>query len=110
MVAGLIGSAVVTLQQVPAQRRGAALLDRAHHAELLPREGVGGPIRLPSGAENVRDLEGLAWWSGSGVLAAQSTWAPSAWLVQEISRGRRLQQVLLRDMEIAQGGPDTMMA
>jgi len=43
MVAGLVGSAVVALQQVPASSRGAALLDRAHHAELLPREGVGGP-------------------------------------------------------------------
>jgi hypothetical protein len=110
MVAGLVGSAVVALQQVPAQSRGAALFDRAHHAELLPREGVGGPVRLPSGAENVRNLEGLASWSGSGVLAAHGTRAPSAWLLQEIQRGRGLQQVLLRDMEIAQGRPDAVMA
>ena len=39
MVPGLIRPAVVALQQVPAQGGGPALLDRAHHPELLPSRG-----------------------------------------------------------------------
>ena len=41
---------------------------------------------------------------------AHRTRAPSAWLFQEIQWRRRLEQVLLRDMEIAQRRPYAGMA
>ena len=110
MVPGLIGPAVVALEQVPAEGGGPALLDRAHHPELLPSEGMRGAIRVPIGTENVGDFQHLPGALGRGVPVAHRPRAPSAWLFQEIQRRRRLEQVLLRHMEIAQGRPDAGMA
>ena len=44
---------------VPAQRGGAAVLDRRHDLELMQAQmpGMSGPIGRPGSAENVGDLE-----------------------------------------------------
>ena len=110
MVPRLIGPTVVALQQVPAEGRGPALLDGAHHPELLPSQRMRGAIRVPIGTENVGDFQRLPGALGRGVPVAHRPRAPLAWLCQEIQRRRRREQVLLRDMEIAQRRPDAGMA
>ena len=110
MVPRLVGPTVVALEQVPAQGGGATLLDRAHHPELLPGQGMRGTIPIPIGTENVGDFQCPEQALGRGVLVAHRTRAPSVWLFQEIQRRRCREQVLLRDMEIAQGRPDAGMA
>ena len=110
MVPRLIGPTVVALQQVPAEGGSPALLERAHHPELLPRQSMRRAIRVPIGTENVGDFQRLPRALGRGVPVAHGTRAPSAWLFQEIQRRRRREQVLLRHMEIAQGRPYAGMA
>jgi hypothetical protein len=67
-------------------------------------------ILVPIGTENVGDFQRLPRTLGRGVPVAHRTRAPSAGLFQEIQWRRRLEQVLLRDMEIAQRRPYAGMA
>jgi len=110
MVPGLIRAAVVALQQVPTEGGSPALLDRAHHPELLPSQRMRGAIQVSIGTENVGDFQRLPRTLGRGVPVAHRTRAPSAGLFQQIRRRRRLEQVLLRRMEIAQCRPYAGMA
>ena len=62
---------------VPAQRSGAAVLDRRHDLELdeVQVPGMGGPVAGPGSAEDVGDLErGTHRLSRAAILLTPGTW------------------------------------
>jgi hypothetical protein len=77
MVPGLIRAAVVALQQVPTEGGRPALLDRAHHPELLPSQRMRSAIHVSIGTENVGDFQRLPRVLGRGVPVAHHPRAPS---------------------------------
>src|SRR6202008_188290 len=56
---GIAAGLALTTRALPAERRGAAALDRAHHFELVEADvaGVGVTPSRPVVAEDIRDLQ-----------------------------------------------------
>ena len=109
------GGHSVALLDMPAERGGAARLDRGHDAPLRGRQRRAGvlTIGVAVAAEHVRHLQRRAIHDArrSEVLRVARATAPADGTWEQVQRARRSQQTLRRgDAQIAGGGRQTAMA